>query len=57
MSYMTIDADCTGNGGLDLITIDISNSSSLCRSTSSNIDANTSQSMETFECDDVLVQG
>ena len=45
MSFMTIDTDCDGNGGLDLITIDVSNSSSLCHSSTSNISTNNSQSM------------
>ena len=30
MSYMTIDADCSGNGGVESLTIDISNSSVVC---------------------------
>ena len=37
MSYMTIDTDCSGNGGLSMITLDISNTSRLCQNSSTNI--------------------
>ena len=49
MSFMSIDGDCTDNGGVSVITLDVSNSSLLCRSSTSDINVNSSQSMQRME--------